>query len=87
MGHGGERRCDDAIGHTSTSCWAGRCSLATIGAYVVIGPYITLGWIAKGIELAIIGLVAVDLLVGLTIGSWVRPPSLLGARGRPCLSR
>lgn len=38
-------------------------SLITIGAYLVMGPYITLGWIAKGIELAIVGLVLVDLLV------------------------
>ncbi len=38
-------------------------ALVTIGAYLVMGPYITLGWIAKGIELAIVGLVAVDLLV------------------------
>jgi hypothetical protein len=48
--------------------WLPRIGLAgyavvTIGAYLVIGPYITLGWIAKGIELAIVGLVAVDLLV------------------------
>lgn len=38
-------------------------ALVTIGAYLLIGPYIALGWIAKGIELAIVGLVAVDLLV------------------------
>ncbi len=47
--------------------WVPRLGLAfyaavTIVAYLVIGPYITLGWISKGIELAIIGLVAVDLL-------------------------
>ena len=33
---------------------------ATIGAYLLIGPYFSLGWIAKAIELAIIGLLAVD---------------------------
>jgi hypothetical protein len=38
-------------------------ALVTIGAYLVIGPYFALGWIAKGIELAIVGLVTVDLLV------------------------
>jgi hypothetical protein len=38
-------------------------ALVTIGAYLVMGPYITLGWIAKGIEVAIIGLVAIDLLI------------------------
>lgn len=37
-------------------------ALVTIIAYLVIGPYFVLGWTAKGIELAIIGLVAVDLL-------------------------
>jgi hypothetical protein len=37
-------------------------ALVTIGAYLVMGPYITLGWIAKAIEVGIIGLVAVDLL-------------------------
>src|SRR5918992_3722942 len=34
-------------------------ALGTIGAYVVIGPYFQLGWITKGIEVAIIGLVIV----------------------------
>ena len=48
--------------------WLPRVGLAgygvvTIGAYLIMGPYITLGWIAKGSELAIVGLVAVDLLV------------------------
>ena len=38
-------------------------ALITIGAYLLMGPYFALGWIAKGIELAIVGLVAVDLLV------------------------
>lgn len=38
-------------------------ALITIGAYLVLGPYFALGWVAKGIELAIVGLVAVDLLV------------------------
>ena len=36
-------------------------ALITIGAYLVIGPYFLLGWITKGIELAIIGLVLLDL--------------------------
>jgi len=34
---------------------------ATIVGYLVIGPYFTLGWVAKAIEVAIIALVAVDL--------------------------
>jgi len=33
----------------------------TIAGYLVIGPYFTLGWVAKAIEVAIIMLVAVDL--------------------------
>jgi hypothetical protein len=46
--------------------WAPRIGLAgyaalTIGAYLVIGPYFTLGWVAKAIEIAIIALVLVDL--------------------------
>jgi hypothetical protein len=35
---------------------------ATIGAYLVIGPYFALGWIAKGIEVAILTLLAADLM-------------------------
>lgn len=47
--------------------WFPRIALAgyaalTIGAYLVMGPYFTLGWIAKGIEVAIIALVAVDVM-------------------------
>jgi len=43
---------------------------ATIGAYLVIGPYFTLGWVTKAIELAIVGLVLADLLA--TYGSPTR---------------
>ncbi|HEX5040219.1 MAG TPA: hypothetical protein VFW95_08810 [Candidatus Limnocylindria bacterium] len=34
---------------------------ATIVGYLVIGPYFTLGWVAKAVEVAIILLVAADL--------------------------
>lgn len=34
----------------------------TIAGYLVIGPHFTLGWIAKGIEVAIIALVVVDVV-------------------------
>lgn len=34
----------------------------TIGAYLVMGTYFSLGWVTKGIEVAVVGLVAVDLL-------------------------
>jgi hypothetical protein len=40
----------------------------TIAAYLVTGPYFTLGWVTKGIELAIISLVAADLLMGADAG-------------------
>jgi hypothetical protein len=47
--------------------WFPRVALAgyaalTIASYLVIGPYFSLGWIAKAIELAIIGLVLVDVM-------------------------
>jgi hypothetical protein len=35
-------------------------ALMTIVAYFVVGPYFTLGYIAKGIELALIGAIALD---------------------------
>jgi hypothetical protein len=38
-------------------------TLVTIVAYLVIGPYFALGWITKGIELAIIALLVTDMLV------------------------
>lgn len=47
--------------------WLARLGLAgytlvTIGAYLVVGPHFTLGWITKGIEVAIVGLLLVDML-------------------------
>ena len=49
--------------------WLPRVGLAafasiTIIAYLVIGPYFTLGWVTKGIEVAIVMLVIADLLLG-----------------------
>jgi hypothetical protein len=38
-------------------------ALVTIGAYLVIGPYFALGWITKGIELAIVALLITDVLI------------------------
>jgi hypothetical protein len=40
------------VGYTAT----------TIAAYMVMGPYFTLGWIAKGIEVALIGLLVIDIV-------------------------
>jgi hypothetical protein len=47
--------------------WFPRLALAgfaavTIAAYLVIGPYFNLGWIAKAIELSLIGLLIVDTI-------------------------
>ena len=46
--------------------WMPRAGLAaytatTIGAYLVIGPYFGLGWIAKAVEVAILTLLLVDV--------------------------
>lgn len=37
-------------------------TLATIGGYLVMGPYFTLGFIAKGIEVALLAVLAVDVI-------------------------
>jgi hypothetical protein len=57
-----------AIPHPLTRrfAWLPRLGLAgytatTIVAYLVVGPYFTLGWIAKAIELSILLVLAVDL--------------------------
>jgi hypothetical protein len=47
--------------------WLPRVGLAaftslTIGAYLVIGPYFSLGWIAKAVEVGILALLAVDVI-------------------------
>jgi hypothetical protein len=57
------------VGHpiVRTFSWAPRVMLGgyaamTISAYLVMGPYFTLGWITKGIEVALIALVAIDVI-------------------------
>ncbi|HEX2883782.1 MAG TPA: hypothetical protein VHQ42_04340 [Candidatus Limnocylindria bacterium] len=47
--------------------WAPRLALAgyvlaTIGGYLVMGPYFTLGWIAKGIEVVLLAVLMVDVI-------------------------
>jgi hypothetical protein len=47
--------------------WMPRAGLAaytaaTIGAYLIMGPYFGLGWLAKGIEVAILTLLLADVL-------------------------
>ena len=37
-------------------------AVTTIGAYLVMGPYFGLGWIAKAIETTILALLAVDVV-------------------------
>lgn len=37
-------------------------TLATIAGYLVMGPYFTLGFIAKGIEVALLAVLAVDVV-------------------------
>jgi hypothetical protein len=59
--------------------WLPRLGLAayasvTIVAYLVIGPYFTLGWLTKGIELAIVTLVVADLLLEADAGRASRRP-------------
>ncbi len=34
----------------------------TIAGYLAIGPYFTLGWITKGVEVALITLILVDVI-------------------------
>jgi hypothetical protein len=61
--------------------WLPRVGLAifasvTIVAYLVVGPYFTLGWLTKGVELAIVLLVIADLLISTDAGrSTRRPPA------------
>ena len=52
---------------TSRVSWLPRVGLAgftavTIAGYLVMGPYFGLGWIAKSVEVAILALLAVDVV-------------------------
>lgn len=61
----------------------------TIAGYMVMGPYFTLGWIAKGIEVTLIVLLAVDILrvfgspAGLVRAALASVAPVLPARMRP----
>ena len=69
------------LGPTSTVrrfAWLPRVGLAafasvTIFAYLVVGPYFLLGWVTKGIELALVLLVLADLLISTDAGRSARP--------------
>jgi hypothetical protein len=61
----------------------------TIAGYLVVGPYFTLGWIAKGIEVALIALLAADVMrvhggpMGLVNDAVASIGSVLPERFRP----
>ena len=61
----------------------------TIAGYLVMGPYFTLGWIAKGIEVVLIALVVVDILrvygspMGFVRAALASVAPVLPARFRP----
>jgi hypothetical protein len=61
----------------------------TIAGYLVMGPYFDLGWIAKGIEVALISLVVVDIfrvygsLMGLVRSALTSVAPILPERFRP----
>ena len=70
--------------------WLPRVGLAaftavTIGAYLVIGPYFILGWVAKAVEVAILTLLAADVVrVYGSLGGLVRAATeQLGPRPWP----
>ena len=59
--------------------WLPRVGLAafatvTVVAYLVVGPYFTLGWVTKGIEIAIVMLVIADLPIWTDTGRATRLP-------------
>jgi hypothetical protein len=68
--------------------WLPRVGLAaftatTIGAYIVIGPYFILGWVAKAVEVAILTLLAADVVhVYGSIGGLVRAVTDSLSRGQ-----
>jgi hypothetical protein len=61
----------------------------TIAGYLVMGPYFTLGWIAKGIEVVLISLLVVDVIrvygspMGLVRSALESVAPVLPARFRP----
>jgi hypothetical protein len=61
----------------------------TIAAYLVMGPYFNLGWIAKGIEVALIAVVVIDILrvygspMGLVRSALASVAPMLPERFRP----
>jgi hypothetical protein len=40
----------------------GAYAVVTILAYLIVGPYFALGWITKAVEVALVGVVAADLI-------------------------
>jgi hypothetical protein len=55
------------VGLVGRFCWLPRVGLGgytllTIGAYLVMGPFFSLGWIAKAVEVAILTLLTADAI-------------------------
>ncbi|MGH2427834.1 MAG: hypothetical protein ACRDGV_02935 [Candidatus Limnocylindria bacterium] len=74
--------------------WLPRLALAgftamTIAGYLVMGPYFTLGWITKGIEVGIIALLVIDMVrvfgspVGMVRTALASVAPVLPSRFRP----
>ena len=57
-------------------------TLVTIGAYLVMGPFFSTGWIAKGIEVAIVALLVADMVGAYRTpqGLWRAATESLGVR-------
>jgi len=55
-------------------------TLATVAGYLAMGPYFTLGWVAKAIEVALLTLIAADLVR--TYGSLAGLKDAVVGRGR-----
>lgn len=68
--------------------WLPRLALAgftaaTIAGYLVMGPYFTLGWITKGIEVGIIALLVLDVVRAYGTPSAFLRSALSSVRRRP----
>jgi hypothetical protein len=56
-------------------------TLVTIGAYLWMGPYFSTGWIAKGIEVAIVALLVADMVGAARLPRAIWPGSPGGTHG------
>ena len=64
-------------------------TLATIGGYLVMGPYFTLGFVAKGIEVALLAVLTLDVIrvygspMGMVRAALISVAPILPRRFRP----